>query len=285
MWAPINHWACRFARRAAIPYLVAPRGMLEPWGMQQKRFKKRLAWLSYQKADVARAACLHATAEQEASNLRALGFKNLCAVVANGVDLNDGDANCQRSQRQALFLSRIHQKKGLPTLVEAWHRIRPANWRCIVAGPDENGHLGEVKTLVRARGLESSFEFLPEISDDDKWQLYRSADLFVLPTHSENFGLVVAEALSCGVPVITTTAAPWKDLQDHRCGWWIPDSVERLAATLRDATSAPPESLQRMGARGRGLIRDKYSWDSTGTRMLDVYRWLVEGCERPDFVV
>src|SRR5208282_2025230 len=124
--------------------------------------------------------------------------------------------------RTVLFLSRIHPKKGLLDLVEAWAGIqRPEaggqwsavggqpKWRVVVAGGDENGHLAEVKAEIRKQKLESSFEFIGEVADEMKWDLYQSADLFVLPTKSENFGIVIAEALACGVPVITTRGTPW----------------------------------------------------------------------------
>ena len=134
-------------------------------------------------------------------------------VGATGVEVND--------VQPWMFLSRIHPVKGLMNLVAAWERVRPERWRMVVAGPDEGNYLAEVETAVQRAGLERNFDFVGPVAGAAKEKLYREADLFILPTFSENFGMVVTEALSYGVPVITTKGAPWKGLVDHRCGWWL----------------------------------------------------------------
>ena len=127
-----------------------------------------------------------------------------------------------------------------------------------IAGGGEEGHLAEVRRLVQERGLGADFEFLGPIEDDRKWSVYREADLFVLPSQSENFGIVIAEALACGVPALTTRGTPWQELALHGCGWWIDLGVEPLSLALREATSLPPSELREMGRRGRKLIEAKY---------------------------
>ncbi len=147
----------------------------------------------------------------------------------------------------ALFLSRLHPGKGLMDLVGAWQRVRPEGWKMRVIGPDVCGHKAEVMAAVRDAKLESMFEFAGELNDDEKWQEYVDADLFIHPTHSENFGISVAEALAAGVPVITTKGAPWEELMEEsgRCGWWVDIGVEGLDVRLTMVWKGPREVYPR----------------------------------------
>jgi glycosyltransferase involved in cell wall biosynthesis len=288
LWQPCHHQVARVCARRGIPRIASPRGMLEPWALQYKRWKKQMAWWLYQRRDLRSAKCLHATAKQEVAAVRNLGLPNPIALIPNGVVVPPlmSESRSQRSEvRKALFLSRIHRKKGLLNLVKAWHELKPGGWQLIIAGPDEGGHLAEVQAAVRACGLEKQILFQGEIMGEAKIQCYADADLFVLPSFSENFGLVVAEALSCGVPVITTRATPWEELETHRCGWWIDIGVEPLAAALREATSLSDQERCEMGQRGCRLVEEKYSWPQIGRDMLAVYQWVLGQASRPQCVI
>ncbi len=287
LWTPVNHWTARLARRAGIPLVIQPRGMLEPWALAYRSWKKRLALLLYQRRDLASAVLLVATAEQEAENFRQLGLRQPIAIIPNGTDLPEwrDRADPQGSPRKMLFLSRIHPVKGLLNLVQAWKTVRPSGWKMVVAGPDEGGHQQIVEAAIRQAGLQDDFTFTGSVYGDEKEALYRSADVFVLPTFTENFGLVVAEALACGVPVITTKGAPWEGLLTHRCGWWIDIGVEPLAAALREATTLPPDTLRDMGQRGRVYVEQNFGWPGIAEQMLSVYRWVLGQGDPPDCVM
>lgn len=286
VWLPTNHSAVVVARQWGIPLIISPRGMLEPWAMNHKAWKKRLAWNLYQRRDLESASVLHATAEQEANNFRKLGLRQPIAIIPNGTDLPEwrDPADPQGSPRKMLFLSRIHQKKGLLNLVQAWQTVKPSGWKMIIAGPDEGGHQPIVEAAIHQAGLQDAFAFTGSVYGDEKAALYRSAEVFVLPTFSENFGLVVAEALACGVPVITTKGAPWQGLHTHRCGWWIDIGVEPLVAALHEATTLPPDTLRTMGQRGRVYVEQNFGWPGIAQQMLSVYRWVLGQGDRPDCV-
>jgi glycosyltransferase involved in cell wall biosynthesis len=264
--------------------IISPRGSFEPWALNQSALKKRLAWFAFQKRILQSAALLCVTSEQEGQSLRALGLRAPLAVIPNGIEMPHGQGpSFDKTPRTILFLSRVHPKKGLLNLVEAWRRIRPAGWNVVVAGPDERGHRAEVERAVASAGLEREIKFLGPVFGEAKHELYRTASLFVLPTHSENFGVVVVEALSHGVPVITTKAAPWGELETHRCGWWVDVGVAPLEQALKLATSASPDELREMGFRGKALAR-KYDWEAIAAKMVETYEWVLGTRSAPDFV-
>lgn len=280
LWTPANHWAAKAARQSNIPLIIQPRGMLEPWALSQRAWKKRLAMTLYQRRDLDQAAMFIATAWTEGENIRRLGFRQPIAVIPNGVELDvPGVDGCSLHQglerpRTVLFLSRIHPKKGLLNLLDAWARVVPNGWRLKIAGPDEGGHLVEVRALARRLGIDPLVDFVGELDGVAKSQAYAGADLFVLPTFSENFGVVVAEALAHGVPVITTRGTPWADLETYRCGWWVDIGVDPLMQALREAMDLSDDERRAMGVRGRAYVR-RYDWGDIARQTMDVYRWVL----------
>jgi glycosyltransferase involved in cell wall biosynthesis len=296
LWLLTNHAAAKAGRDFNLARIVSPRGMLSSWALSHKGWKKKLAWWLYQRRDLKAAQVLHATSQAEADEFRAVGLKQPIAVIPNGValppDVKSEIGNRKSEIHTVLFLSRIHPVKGLLNLVRAWAMIRNSEngkrkvekWRVIVAGGDEGGHLNQVKAEVRIQKMESDFEFVGEVAGPAKWDWYRSADLFVLPSHSENFGLVIAEALACGLPAITTRGTPWEDLVTHRCGWWVNIGVEPLAGALREAMNLSDEERHEMGKRGRNLAAEKFSWPAIATQMESVYKWMLENSARPEAI-
>ena len=118
----------------------------------------------------------------------------------------------------------------------------------------------------------------------EKRRVYANADLFILPTHSENFGIAVAEALAHGLPVITTHGAPWKLIEEEHCGWWVPVSVAGVASALEDATRRSSEELVAMGTRGQALVKKHFAWDHIADEFIDCYRWLLGSRSKPECV-
>jgi glycosyltransferase involved in cell wall biosynthesis len=223
---------------------------------------------------------LHATAAQEADNLGAFALGPPIRAIANGVDLPDlppAAPSVASRARTALFLGRICPVKGLPMLVQAWARARLAGWRLIIAGPDEAGHRREVEAAVAAAGLSEVVSFAGPAFGEAKTQLLRQADLLVLPSHSESFGMAVAEALAHQVPVLTTTAAPWPMLADRGCGWRVRPAVEALADALRDAAACDAPTLRRMGEAGRALIESDFGWARIAAEFAALYASLGRG--------
>lgn len=280
IWQPHNHRLAGLALNRGIPRVVSTRGMVEGWALTHKRLKKRLAWWFYQRRDLKEACCHHATAEAEAQALEDLELGVPVTIVPNGVDLGrerpqktraQGENAIRNGPRTALFLGRIYPIKGLPMLIDAWARVRPRNWHLRIAGPDEAGHQKQIEKAIRASELATVVSFSGPLAGRTKEAAFLDAELLVLPTHSENFGMVIAEALAYGLPVLTTTAAPWAVLRDRGCGWWVDPTVDGIAEGLRQATSLAPATLREMGSKGRAVIAADYGWKRIADRFLTLY--------------
>ena len=285
-WLPSNAAAAWVARRADVPLVATPRGMVTGWSLSHQAWKKQAAWHLYQKHIFRQASLFHATAPAEVDNLRALGLTQPVAVVPNGVDLPETlPDDPAPNEKRALFLSRLHPKKGLPMLLDAWAELQPDGWTLELVGPSENNHRAELERQAADLGLDGTVIFSGPVDDADKWHKYTAADLFVLPTHSENFGIVVAEALAAGVPVLTTTGAPWQELEDHDCGWWVEPAPDAIRDALATATGQERDNLVAMGQRGRALVESTYTWAAVGWKMTRAYEWLLGGeLSRPSFI-
>ena len=282
LWLPLHGAVALAARQQSVPIVLSPKGMAMPWALRYKRWKKRLTWWGYQRWIMQQAALFHATSAAEVEALRALGLKQPIAMVSHGVDIPDAlPAPQQNTDRTALFLSRLHPKKGLPMLLDGWAALQPEGWRLVLVGPDELGHRAELEKQVRRLGLEPVVQFEGPVPDADKWQWYADADLFILPTYSENFGIVVPEALAAGTPALTTTGAPWQDLETHACGWSVEPTTDAIQSALGEALACSDEERASMGQRGRRLVEEKYTWASVGEQVVAAYQWLLGRGSRP----
>lgn len=293
LWCGGSLAASWIAPRLACPLVVSPHGMLQPWARRHHRHRKRIAWVLAERAVLSRADLLQAMSLQELASFRAARLFQPAIVHPVGIDIPVALPPSQISDRSnrvarprtCLFLSRLHPIKGLPLLFNAWSEVQPAGWRLVIAGPDQHGHRAAMASLANRLGIDGSVTFVGPIHGAEKWKLFADADLFVLPSHSENFGVVVAEALAAGTPVITTTGTPWDALPASGAGWWVPSDVTSLAAAVREATSLPPGVLREMGARGRELARTRCDWSVIAATVRDAYRWLLHGGQAPSAVM
>ncbi len=287
LWMMPNVYPGIVARRYRIPLVVSPRGTLSPWAKASGSFVKRFFWPLVQRPTISPAACFHATAESEYEDIRRLDFRQPVAIIPNGIDVPDLLPKREAPLRTLLFLSRINPKKGLDLLLPAWQAVqdRFSAWRLVIAGPsDSPGYLEKMQALAAQLKLER-IAFIGEVKGAQKWEAYYQADLFVLPTYSENFGNVVAEALASGVPAIVSKGAPWAGLVEKRVGWWIEIGVAPLADSLKQALALSPDQLSEMGRRGRRWMQEEFSWDSLGLRMTRTYEWIVHGGSKPEWII
>ncbi|WP_413201397.1 glycosyltransferase, partial [Nostoc piscinale] len=294
LWMFPNFYARQAAVRNKIPLVISPRGMVESWSLNNSWYKKLPAWILYEKQNLNKAIAFHATSTEEVKSIRKLGYKQPIALISNGVSVPTINEKVDRQElsdkfpelaekKWLLFLSRIHPKKGLDNLLYVWESLsnRFPEWHLIVAGADLIGYQNELEMLVESLKLKSQVTFTGMLSGKLKYSALTNADVFVLPTHSENFGIAIAESLAYGVPVVTTKGAPWQELETHNCGWWIEDNQQALAIALTEAMKMSSQERQQMGDRGKNLVQAKYSWNSIAKQMADFYYWILGGGEPP----
>lgn len=278
MWQFRNVLASRAAMKTNSKFVLSPRGMLEKWSLSQGQLKKTLATALYQKAIVRQADCIFATSEMEAVSVRSYGFGGPIAVIPNGIQMPEAlisPKDSEKSKRRVLFLSRLHKKKGVVDLVEAWIKVRPMNMELIIAGNDDDMLTSILTGMIRVGRVENSVSIVGPVYGVEKDSLFRSADLFILPSYSENFGIVVAEAMSYGIPAIATKRTPWALLEDNDCGFYIDEGVDAIVHILKLVETVPSEKLREMGLNARSVIESSYSWDAVGAKAAQVYDWLL----------
>lgn len=285
LWMMPNVYPGAACRKGRCPLVVSPRGTLSQWALRRSALRKTLFWRILQLPVLRTTACFHATADAEYEDIRRLNFHQPVCILPNGVDVPPAHVDGTNRRRQLLFLGRIHPVKGIDVLLRAWQAVegRFPDWDLKVAGPDNRGYLATIRTLASQLRLER-VTFPGALFGEEKLHAYQEADLFVLPTHSENFAMTVAEALAAGTPAIVTKGAPWGDLPVHGAGWWIDIGVDPLVACLQQALAMPPSNLAEMGQSGRAWMVRDHSWQHIGERLSAVYRWMLHGGATPSCV-
>ena len=295
LWDPLYNKMARIARKHNIPYIVTPRGCLEPWAYQGQGFiknlKKKIAMLLYQKKDLQKASCILATAQMEADNVRALGIKAPIAIIPNGIDVSEYKCRSiefrSSVKKQIVFLSRIHQKKGIEFLINAWEQLKTKypEWNVVIAGNGDDSYTNELKEMIIHKGLQNCVEIIPPVFGEAKHKLYCESSLFVLPTYSENFGMVIAEAMSCGVPCITTNGTPWQELNEKQLGWCIDLTLNNLVVTISEAIDLGEDALFEIGQRCSKHIQDTYQYTQVAAKNMAVYEWIMKRGEQPKYII
>ena len=297
LWMLPNLYARQSALKNHLPLVISTHGMLNSWSIKFHHLKKCIAWLLYEYKNLLSATVFHATSFEEFLAIRSLGFKQPIAIIPNGVEVYDHTLKFDqdifinifpelKNKKCLLFMSRIHPKKGIKNLLLTWELLSKIfdDWHLVIAGPDTLGYQTQLERLAQELGLKERVTFTGMLSAQKKKAAFANADLFVLPTYSENFGMVIAEALAYGVPVITTKSAPWEDLLTYECGWWIENTRSKLKNSLTEAMQLSDQERQAMGLKGRNLVLTKYSWESITQDMSRVYQWIARGDKPPSCI-
>lgn len=287
LWMMANISPGKIAKSKKAKLILTPRGMLADWSLKQSSIKKKIVGALGQNSVIHGADCIHATAESEYEDIRSFGYKGPVAIIPNGVNipkLNNKNKENKRI-RKVVFLSRIHIKKGVEILIEAWSKISDKfpDVELIICGPGDKPYLNKIIEKI-SENKKHRIKYIEPVYGSDKDDFLQDASIFVLPTFNENFGVVVAEALSNSVPVIVSTGAPWKEVISEKCGWWVDNTSEAMSIAIANALSLSDESLETMGASGREWVEKDFSWFSIGKKMQYTYDWLHGKIEKPSFI-
>ncbi len=298
LWTYASRCNLEHSRRHGTPYVISPRGMLDPWALRRSGWKKALARRLFEGAHLSRAGCLHALCEEELHSVRRLGLRNPVCVIPNGVDLpelaNGAEQNGSPSaarRKTLLYLGRIHPKKGLAHLLRAWRGLRQRGfaplreWTAVIAGWDQAGHATELATLAAELGIADDVRFAGPLFGDAKDAAFRSADAVVLPSLSEGLPMVALEAWSYGKPVLMTPQCNLPEGVAVEAAIAVQPDAESLADGLATLLTASDEQRTAMGRRGLELVRQRFTWSKAAGEMAAVYRWLVGGGATPSCIV
>lgn len=282
LWSMLNVATGLVVPGRSARLVVSPHGTLAPWALARSAWKKRLVW-PLQAPLLQETNVVHVTSPEEAAHARNAGVRCPIAVVPNAVDVPGAAEHPRRPE--VLFLSRIHPTKGLDLLLHAWREVAPLHpeWSLRVVGTGTPEYEREMRELTSSLAIPRVM-FSGPLYGAEKVAAYQQASVFILPTHTENFGMVVAEALAAGTPAIVTRGAPWQGLESEGCGAWVQSGVPELAAALDRMLQRPQEELRVMGERGRKWMARDFSWEVVATKMTAVYHWILGEADAPGWV-
>jgi glycosyltransferase involved in cell wall biosynthesis len=260
------------ARRAGIPYVVSPRGNLQQWALAHRRWKKAPYWHLLERRNLERAARLHATADLEEKRIQQVLPRSRTFVAPNGTDI-PGFAQVSRLPHRLVFLGRIHRVKGFDVLVPALSELTRTHpdVETLVAGPDDVGEWARVEARIDASTPRPNVRWIGAVDGEAKWQLLASARALVLPSHTENFGQVVVEALACRTPVVVSRNCPWRLVEERGAGAWFDNRPEVLAAALRSVLDADVPGYEAMQSAAAGIAAE-FTWPHVAETMAREYR-------------
>jgi glycosyltransferase involved in cell wall biosynthesis len=286
LWNRVVWSAAREARRAGVPYVVSPRGMLQDAARAHKGWRKRAAFAVVERGLLEGAALLHATSDAELETLERLNLGRPLILIPNGIELDPSGGTGIGPSEQAharvepvvLFVGRLHPIKRLDLLVDAFVLLRQRHpqARLVVAGPDEYGLRSAL--VARAGDAGGAITWCGEVDAGQREALLRSSLALVLCSDSESFGMSVLEALAAGTPVVVTTTCGWSEVERHGAGFRVEQRPETIAGALATLV-VDPAGARAMGARGRALAESRYTWPRVAEAFAAAYDRLLN--DRP----
>ncbi len=283
LWLRPLHYAHQLSRQRHVCHVISPRGMMAEWAWNHHRARKAFADRFIHPGALFAAHGWHATSRSEAEDIRARGYSQPICLAPNGVkapsaaSLDEASAHWRRAcpeafrQRTALFYSRLHPKKRVLELIDLWLEQAPRDWLLLVVGIPETYSVAQLSEYVHRA---SAGDRVRVFDGTDVPPPYVAASLFLLPSHSENFGLVVAEALAHGLPAIVTDTTPWEAIQRNGFGACVP--WDEFAPALRATLGETPESLRALGTKARAWVLAEFSWEKSARLLADFYAQLQE---------
>lgn len=291
LWVGILHSTCAYAREKGKPYVLSPHGMLYPNALRRHYWKKWPMLKLWYSNDIKKAACLHATCEQEARYIRDFGYRGPIAIIGNAAVMPEYAtlATSKPSGRKTIgYLGRLHPIKRVERILYGLaiceKTIRDNVLFCIMGKGDE-AYETFLRSEIQRLGIQDNVEFVGFVCGRDKYSRLRDLWCLMVPSESENFGMIVPEALISGTPVYASLGTPWQILHDTGCGWWEDSAAENIAKIVTEIVSMHEDDVLEMGRRGRTMVEEHFAADAVARQMHELYMWLLNRIPKPDFIV
>jgi glycosyltransferase involved in cell wall biosynthesis len=284
IWSPFINLFIFLAKKLKKKIIVSPIGYLEPWSLQQSKIKKKIAWHLYQKKALEKCDYIHVTSENEFSSLEKLNLKNtnlffLPHGKINKIYLDIEILEKNKKNKVMLFFSRIHKKKGLLELVEAWNVLKPQDWELNIIGPVSDLHYKKkVDKKIIEYDLNSVIYYSHPVYDSFSKNLkFKNSDVVVLPSKNENFAFSVCEAMFASRPVLCSSETPWKELNKDEIGYCLDlNSKENIILALKKIFNCNKNKLQEMGKKANDYILRKYDLENVIIyKYIELYKSLI----------
>lgn len=298
IWLYTSHVNTKYCKKHNVPYLISPRGMLDPWILSQRSWKKKLGLFLYEQNHINHSACMNALAMSEYKAIRDFGYKKPIAVIPNGVYLpaeNPPSGTIlpweEDGRKSLLFLSRLHVKKGIENLLEAWSKLsneEKQDWKLIVAGePHDAAYKQKLNEMLIQFQLEKDVFFIGNQVGAGKDITFRSADAFILPSYSEGMPMSVLEAWSYKLPVLMTEFCNIPEGFEEKAALMMEPNVESILNGLKELFSLSDEERKTIGQNGLDLVKKKFTWETIASQMTEVYEWVLNDkqSETPSTVI
>ncbi len=280
IWRPFLIKVFYIAKKLNKKIVISPIGALEPWSLSQKKIKKKLALFVYQKRVLNQADAIHATSEIEAKNLILNNLGKKIKIIGHGIEIDNKyfPKKIKGKLKKLIFFSRIHEKKGLIELLRIWNKLKfKNNWQLEIYGPVSNAtYYKNILNFIKNQKLEKEIKVLGSVFDEaSKKKIFSEATAFILPSKSENFGISIGEALSHGLPVLTTFQTPWKIINDYKAGYVFDFSEENILHELDKFMSLNSEQVYKMSLNALNLVKDNFEYNSILSQYVKLYKELL----------
>lgn len=269
------------------PNIIMPHGMLYPDALKKSKILKTASLILFQKSLLNKAAVIHATCKEEMFHIRSLGIVSPIAVIPNSIEINIDFDSSTLSQlpNQIGFVGRFDPIKNLELLLQSWAvsgKFYP-NWELVLMGDGDYQYTNSLKALASSLGIEN-IRFTGFLSGKDKESAFSKFKYLVLPSKSENFGMVVPEALLRKIPVIASAGTPWEDLNEYNAGWWFKMNIDSLSLCIEKVLNLNEYDRNLMGVNGYSMVKNRFSIEAVSMQMKELNDWVLLNGKKPDFL-
>jgi poly(glycerol-phosphate) alpha-glucosyltransferase len=273
------------SKTKSVKKIISPHGMLDNWALNNGKLKKKISLFLFEKKNLKTASCIHALCYQEYLDIRKINTTTPVAIIPNGINLPEEIVVKRRSKKYILFLARLHPKKGLDNLIEAWANINTQDWELWIVGPDEGEY--EYKIQKKNKILQTGKKkiiFINGVFGKEKEKIYREASSFILPSFSEGLPMTILEAWSYKLPVLMTKECNLENAFGKNAAFEILSSIEGIEEGIVNVINMEPRLLKKIGDNGFELVKSVYTWEVVSRKMVKMYSWVLKEIDKPDFI-